>query len=180
MEGDAATAAGLVEELASAIVEGQVDYVAGDACEGFNPVHDLCRLVIDAAVVLARRRGGRTVEDFEFALEAGPQWQGGGEELRWSLDDAALARKLAAARAYPELAGEVEQALAAHGAEAFRHESLYRVEPLHTLVGRFDGQPSYERFGEERVVAGHYTQVLRHREHFAPLAAGVLAHLGLD
>src|SRR6185295_6437748 len=109
----------LVEELAAALVDQQVDYVAGDACEGFNPVHDLCRLVIDAAVVLARRRSGRAVDDFEFALEAGPQWQGGGAEVSWQLDEGVLARKLQAARDYPELAAEVEGAVAAFGEQSF-------------------------------------------------------------
>lgn len=179
MAGDAAAAAELVEELAAALFEQHVDYVAGDACEGFNPVHDLCRLLIDAAVLLARRRAGRAIDAFEFALDGGPDWQGDGEALRWQLDDAALARKLKAARQYPELADEVDRALRSHGADAFRGECLYRVEPLRTLSGRFDGKPQYERFGEERVAAGHYTQVLRHREHFAPLAAAVLARLDL-
>ena len=176
MEGDAPALAALVEELAAALVDQQVDYVAGDACEGFNPVHDLCRLVIDAAVVLARRRSGRSVNDFEFALEGGPQWQGGGGEVQWQLDEDALARKLRAARDYPELAAEVERAVASFGEHAFARERLFRVEPFATLSSRFDGQPGYERHGEARVAAGLYTQVLRHRRHFAPLADAIVAH----
>ena len=175
MEGDVTTAAALVDELASALVEQQVDYVAGDACEGFNPVHDLCRLVIDAAIVVARRRSGRAVDDFEFALEAGPQWQGGGAEIQWQLDEAALARKLQAARDYPELAAEVERAVASFGEHAFACERLFRVEPFATLSSRFDGQPGYERHGEARVAAGLYAEVLRHRRHFAPLADAIIA-----
>lgn len=180
LERQAAPLAEMVEELAGAIVAGRVDYVAGDACEGFNPVHDLCRLLIDAAVLLAQSRGASAVGDYEFALDAGPDWHGGGDELCWRLDDEALARKLAAARAYPQLADEVERALSAHGVEPFRRERLHRVEPLRTLSGRFDGQPRYERHGEQRVAAGHYEVVLRHGEHFAPLAAALLARLGLD
>jgi hypothetical protein len=180
MERDDHAVALLVAELASAVVAKRVEYVVGDACEGFNPVHDLCRLIVDAAVLLAARESGGVIESFEFALEAGPDWQGDGEELGWRLDDEALARKLAAARAYPELADEVERALQAHGAEAFRRERLHRVEPLRTLKGRFDGQPQYEIFGEQRVAAGHYATVLRHDQHFAPLAAALVARLGLD
>lgn len=175
MGGDLAGVTALVDELAGRLVGERVDYVAGDACEGFNAVHDLCRLILDAAVLVARRLGGRAIADFEFPLEAGPDWRGGGDELVCELDDAALARKLAAARDYPELSGEVDEALRVHGAEAFRHERLHRVEPLKTISGRFDGKPSYERFGEQRVAAGHYTQVLRHREHFAPLADRLIA-----
>ncbi|HEV8631750.1 MAG TPA: hypothetical protein VGV61_15650 [Thermoanaerobaculia bacterium] len=175
MRGDVAAAAELVKTLADTLVDQQVAYVAGDAYEGFNPVHDLCRLIIDAAVAAARRRSGRPIDDFEFALEGSPDWQGGGEPLGWDLDDAALARKLAAARNYPELAAEVERALRAHGADAFRRERMYRVEPLATVARRFDGQPAYERYGEERVAGGLYVEVLRHRDHFAPLAAALVA-----
>jgi hypothetical protein len=178
MSGDVTALAGLVEELAETLAVEKVDYVAGDAWEGFNPVHDLCRLVIDAAVLVARR-GGRPVDDFEFPLEAGPDWQGGGEAISWELDDDALARKLSAARGYPELADEVERALRAHGAEAFRRERLHRVVPLETLVERCNGKPAYERFGEERVAAGHYSSVLRHERHFAPLMAALLERLAL-
>src|SRR5690349_1791143 len=37
---------GLVDELAEAFVEAGVDTVAGDAVEGFNPSHDVCRFVV--------------------------------------------------------------------------------------------------------------------------------------
>ncbi len=180
MERDVEAAASLVQELAAALVEQEIDYVVGDACEGFNPVHDLCRLVIDVAVLAARRGGDRAVAVFEFALDGGPDWRSDGEALEWELDDDALGRKLAAARDYPELADEVERALQAHGAGAFRCERLHAVEPLRTLSGRFDGKPQYERFGEERVAAGHYARVLRHEQHFVPLQMALLARLGLD
>jgi hypothetical protein len=177
LDGDDGAFAALAEELAAALLEQRIDYVAGDACEGFNPVHDLCRLLIDVAVLMARERSGSVVDDLEFPLEAAPDWPAPGETCAWDLDDPALARKLAAARAYPELAGEVERALAAHGADAFRHERFHRVEPLRTLALRIAGPPEYERHGERRVAAGHYARVLRHREHFAPLVRRVVARL---
>ena len=173
MRGDVAAAGELVTVLADTLLSQRIDYVVGDACEGFNPVHDLCRLVIDAAVVTAARRGGRPVDDFEFALDGGPAWQGSGEELSWQLDEEALARKLAAARDYPELADEVKRAVAVFGEQAFARERLFRVEPFATLDSRFEGRPAYERHGEARVEAGLYTRVLRHRAHFAPLAEAV-------
>src|SRR5215213_3324565 len=48
----------LTEELAIQLETHQIDYVVGDACEGYNPTHDICRLMIGAAVVLAGRRRG--------------------------------------------------------------------------------------------------------------------------
>ena len=179
MERQVAAVAGLVEELAATMVD-RVDYVVADACEGFNPVHDLCRLVVDAATLVARRSRKRPTDSFEFALGAGPGWHGGGEELSWHLPEEAWRRKLEAARTYAELAGDVNRALQAYGEDAFRTERIHRVEPLRTLVGRFDGKPQYEIFGEQRVAAGHYRQVLRHGEHFAPLVTAVRAQFNLD
>jgi hypothetical protein len=176
LDGDVAAVDALVRELAGALVTGAVDYVVADACEGFNPVHDLCRLVVDAALITARARAAHAIDSLEFALEGSPLlWAGGSEVLSCELDDAALERKLAAARAYPELRDEVDRAVATHGASAFRFERLYRVVPLATLAGRFEDKPLYERYGEERVAAGHYAEVLRHAQHFAPLAAAVSA-----
>src|ERR1700704_6172162 len=35
---------GLAGELCEAFVAERIDYVAGDASEGYNPLHDVCRL----------------------------------------------------------------------------------------------------------------------------------------
>ena len=93
--------------------------------------------------------------------------------MKLRLDDAALARKLAAASAYVGLGDEVETALAAHGVEAFRVECLRPLAPdaLHALPP--EDPPFYERYGAGRVAAGRYAQVLRYREHFEPLAEAV-------
>jgi hypothetical protein len=90
--------------------------------------------------------------------------------VRLELDEAALARKIEAARAYPEMAAEVDRALAAHGERAFSVERLRAVCPLRPLDEQLAGPPLYERYGEQRVTAGHYTTVLRLGEHFAPFA----------
>src|SRR5215210_7115197 len=50
---------GLARELADALIDRRVETVVADAIEGFNPSHDLCRLLTDAAVALASRRTGR-------------------------------------------------------------------------------------------------------------------------
>src|SRR5258707_9486157 len=58
---------GLAEEMAEALLEGRVEYVVGDAIEGYNPAHDVCRLVTNAAVKEARRFG-KCVENFDVRL----------------------------------------------------------------------------------------------------------------
>jgi hypothetical protein len=82
------------------------------------------------------------------------------------LDDEAFARKLAAARAYVELEGEVGDALDGVGVDAFRREVFRRVEGTATDAG----VPFYEHHGERRVAEGAYARVLRRDEHIAPIA----------
>src|SRR5688572_8495805 len=49
---------GLAGELCEAFAAERIDYVAGDAFEGYNPMHDVCRLVINTAVTVAKRLRG--------------------------------------------------------------------------------------------------------------------------
>ena len=146
----------------------------GDAVEGYNPGHDACRLIANAAVAIASRRLGRRIANFDFSLTGA--WDGTPAEdpppgsVRIRLDENGFARKLDAARAHTELAAEVEGALAEKGANVFRTE-LLRLVPDPPPAYRFEENPPYyERHGEERVAAGYYASVLRYREHMLPLA----------
>jgi hypothetical protein len=203
LDGDFALFNGLADELAREFVAEGVEYVVGDAAEGYNPAHDACRLVLDAAAALARKETGGAVGNFEFPLvgrpDARPEKVGEGRWLR--LGDEAFARKIRAARNYPELAGEVEAALAgegstglrehpdiaartglgasaAPGAEAFRVECLRAAAPGAAGDRWLTQPPFYESYGERQVAAGHYARVLRYREHMLPLAEALRSHVG--
>jgi hypothetical protein len=158
----------LLDELADAFVALDVEYVAADAEEGYNPTHDVCRYLAEAATAMAVRTAGRPIGDFEFPLVARPDEWGADRHsgaLRFDLDEAALDRKLACARAYPELREEVTQALARFGADAFRVERLMRAVPS-------DGPPApvfYERVGADRVAAGQYGEAISYAGHVAPV-----------
>ncbi len=163
---------GLARELCAAFVVERIDYVAGDAFEGYNPMHDVCRLVINAAVTVASRARGHCVANFEFSLVGQP---GACHEPRHAsgiqrvLDEAAFARKMAAAKGYAQLASEVLAVLERTSTDAFRVECLCPVDPSAGDY-RCDDPPFYEQYGEKQVAAGYYHQVLRYNEHIAPLA----------
>ena len=115
LNGDAQLFAGLVEELARAFVEEQIEYVVGDAAEGYSVTHDICRIMIGAAVELAERQYDHRVANFDF-LVVGPPDECPDElrceAIRMELDSEAFARKVNAAIAYsPKLALDVEAAL---------------------------------------------------------------------
>jgi hypothetical protein len=161
----------LAKELATMLEENGVQCVAGDAVEGFNPAHDVCRLIVDGAVEIVRRRAGREIRNYDFVLDGPPEPRPGSIVVR--LDEAALDRKLAAARAYPEMQYEVEAALDRYGRAAFAIECLRpAVARLHAL--RFDHEPpNYERYGEKRVNEGRYTEIVRYRDHVRPVAEAI-------
>lgn len=105
--------AGLVEELAHAFFTEQIEYVVGDAAEGYSVAHDICRIMIGAAVELAQQKYDTCVANFDFPVVGAPGESLNGDDISLHLDDEAFARKVKAALAYsPKLARDVETALA--------------------------------------------------------------------
>jgi hypothetical protein len=183
-----------VAEFAEALVREGAEAVAGDAAEGYHPAHDVCRMMINAAAEIARRRGVRRVVNRDFLLvgrhdDCPPRLRDGATWLR--LDREAFERKLEAARAFPELKAEIDAALEGELLAVRQYPELaaespfnyntpggesYRVECLRPADGRlvsgeFDGRPPfYESHGESGVAAGRYRRVIRYREHILPFA----------
>jgi hypothetical protein len=162
----------LAREIAEALIAGEVDCVAGDAVEGFNPVHDLCRILIDAAVKIAHRRTGRTIANYEFGLDSSPANALAAPRpgtVIMHLDDQALDRKLAAAFAYPEMRAEVETAVARFGRQAFAVEVL-QPAGTHIMAEKFEREvPGYEQSGHIRVSQGVYSEIIRYQDHVQPV-----------
>jgi hypothetical protein len=172
LEGDGSPVLALVNTLAESLAG--VDYVVADALEGFNPSHDLCRLIVNAAIDRAARRTGRALGNYDVLLDGDPRdcpehLRADAVQLR--LDDDDLARKIDAALGYAELRGETERALAAFGRDAFRIETLRPVrDPREGVDGLAEDPPYYERYGAQQVAAGHYDDVIRYRAHVQPIA----------
>jgi hypothetical protein len=169
----------LVDELAFSFIRRQIDCVAGDAAEGFNPTHDVCRALVNAAVLLAQRMTGTEIANFEFLLT---EWEQQCAEplhdehcLHWTLDDQLLSEKIAAAERYAELKDEVRRAVGQHGEGYFRRECLRKVV---NPVPRYDPskKPFYETWGERQVSKGEYQSVIRLKEHIAPLLDAIFHH----
>src|SRR5262245_22036197 len=152
----------LCDELARSLIDGGITIIAGDAIEGFNPIHDVCRALIDGAAA----RAGRA-KSYEFSLDETPRAAPGA--LRLALDDDALQRKLEAARAYPESGREVEWALERFGAARFADEFL-NPSSMEAKVAEFAAaRPRYETYGQVRVHEGRYRDVIRYGEHVLPV-----------
>lgn len=164
-----------MRSLAGYLIDEEISYVVGDALDGYNPTHDVCRLLIGAAAEIAHRATGREVENFEFLLTGKPDSPSHWDDdraIRLELDDEAFARKMAVARSYTELESEVKEAIARNQLDAFRVECLPRV-PNRPPVFAANHKPYYEQYGEQQVLSGHYYQVIRYREHLMPLGEAI-------
>ena len=163
----------LVEEIAQILRREGTEYVVGDAVEGANPGHDVCRLLLNAALSRVEQAHDRRPGNFEFPLE-GPSYDGRSEEhpdaILLHLDDEAYHRKLAAAQFYPEIAADLARTLSIHDRELFRIECLRPVHYGLEIDHCFEHPPLYETYGEKQVAAGLYRDVIRFREHLVPLA----------
>jgi hypothetical protein len=166
-------------ELCAALVSHEATCVVGDSVEGYNPSHDVCRLMINAAVRMASRALEAPIANYDFVLVGAPDEIPEAirdKVVRVSLDDDALARKLESANGYPELASEVAGAIERFGTAPFRCEFLRPVDLEDRLGWRPDEVPFYERYGEKRVAEGVYDRVLRFREHVVPVAEALWSH----
>jgi hypothetical protein len=171
----------LVVELADWLESNDVSQVLGDAAEGFNPAHDICRIVADGAVDLAARRMNRPIRNLDFIVDGQPDVCPEAiraELVRIELDAAALERKIDAALGYREMHDEVEFALKRYGKQAFATEYL-RPARTDLALARYEHEaPRYERYGETRVGQGRYTDVIRYRTHVAPIRQAIAEAIG--
>ena len=137
-----------------------------DAVEGYNPVHDLCRMIAGAAIELA----GVDTKLYEYAVVGSPNAfdATNDEVIAFELDERALARKMDRARSAATRVPDIGELVSRYGAAAYRHE---RFRPVREWWRIDSGAPppQYERFGEERVASQRYSRVIRRDEHMVPL-----------
>lgn len=165
----------LSDVLAAMLIVHQIDCVAGDATEGYNPTHDVCRFLIDRAVRLAEQATGRHIGNFAFTLTGHPSPPNIPEgSIILSLSDTEAESKLSEARAYGAtvsgvLASEIEASLKKYGRDAFKQECFTPSDTKSDLARWEQEKPFYEVYGERRVASGLYSSLIRFRYHIKPL-----------
>jgi hypothetical protein len=170
LERNAPLLVSLVAELAAHLEEDQPAIIVGDAAEGYNPVHDLCRLIAGAAIAMA----GVSTKQYEYAVVNHPH-SSDSAAIVLDLDAVEYAAKMERALGQAAALTDIDALLSRHGADAYRTEALYPIADW-TAVGG-DAPPLYERYGEERVAAHRYSQVIRRREHMLPLRDALRAEV---
>ncbi|MBA3581282.1 MAG: hypothetical protein H0W44_02395 [Gammaproteobacteria bacterium] len=156
-------------------------YVVGDAAEGYNPAHDVCRLVINTAIQLIYIRTNKMIPSYDFVL-TGPPDTFSTETLNversilLTLDDDMFERKLQLLKSYEGLEIDVVETFSQCPPDAFRKE-LLRWTDNNITDGLPDEMPYYEKHGEQRVAEGKYHFVLRRNEHMLSIAADLRDYL---
>ena len=162
----------LADRLAAWLVREQMTVVVGDAIEGYNPTHDLCRILVNRAVRVASST--RQVTTYAFDLTGPPGPPAAEPAVSVTLSPADLAVKIAMCRSYGHDVGgtlltEIDGLLEQHGEALFAHEYLVPVDPWKDVAAPVGYRPFYESYGERQVAAGHYRSVIRYDEHVRPL-----------
>jgi hypothetical protein len=146
-----------------------------DGWQLYSAAHDLAHLIGRAAAAEASATLGRSVEVIEFAVTPEPHATRP-DTLQFRLSEAEMAAKRSAALAHPGIEAELAEVLAAGGTDALAVEALRAPPALADLAPAPGERPLYEVFGEARVKAGLYGEVLRWA-HMAPVVEGFAARI---
>lgn len=165
-----------VSRLAADLVARDIDLVITDGWQYYNVAHDLAHFMARVAVAEASARLKRDILVLEFAVVPAALAPTAPRVLEYcskSLSASITGAKQEAAHRYPGVDGEVAEIESLEGAHAYDVERFFTPAPIATLRAPPVAKPPYECYGEARVAAGVYRDVLRW-EHAAPLL-GVLA-----
>lgn len=168
--------------IATFLAEIEIEVIVGDAIEGYNPSHDLCRCLIEGAVAEVQQTTGTTPLNYEFPLVAHPAvWsdQQGSECFRLNNADEKWKRERIfeyARTVGGTLLTEVESFLEEFGPNALAEEWLTASQSATSLAQYKQTQPYYEKHGQKQVEAGYYKQAILFNEHILP----VINALGMD
>lgn len=162
----------IVKELSEDFFKYPPELVLGDAAEGYNPSHDVCRMILNTCASIVNREKAGCVKNFEFLLAGKPN--SCPDRLRdqavWvKLDAQTVKRKLKAAHGYPELINEADIVKSRTDRTFFSVECLRPAKDQNESREFLKNPPYYETYGEKRVAVGYYKEVIRYRDHVPPI-----------
>jgi hypothetical protein len=159
----------LAIELVQILTATHFDVIIADPLEGHNPTHDLCAMLLGAALGKLRRLQARLPQCFEYELVCRHPVPDA-TQPRIQLNRQELRHKLAAAFAYQGLKGEISLALIIEGVRAQATELLRAVDHDLSTTAPSVYPPHYESHGARQRAAGRYAEVIRYSEHVRPVA----------
>lgn len=167
----------LVDELARGWLAAGIDTVASDMSEAYNSMHEVCRMLVNAAVERAQKKYGRTVLNLQFPLIHAPDGcpaEHTDSCIHLTLTDDELEKKLRAAFDYTEIQKESGMDRAKNDPEYFRIECLWPAAASSGFELPAGIQtPDYEHFGRKRVESGISREIITYERHLRPLGDAI-------
>jgi hypothetical protein len=163
----------LVNEIVEDLEKNEIDFIAGDSLEGFNPTHDLCRYLVNAVVKIYSHKRGKQTGNYDFLLHGPPDLcppELVDESIWLKLEKEEFDRKMAVVRNYPEITVDIEYAFNHYGEDAFHIECLRPVKNLNQYTAWNTDVPFYESYGIQKVKDGIYKEIISFEKHLLPLA----------
>lgn len=159
----------LKSTLKSFIIKHNYQIIVGDALEGFNPSHDLCRYLINSIVMDL----SNSIKNYEFyqddITKNNPTTKASGD-LLIKLNENEFQEKSNVSKKYLEVRLEVDKFENQYDKELFTQEYFREVKNPETIVSWETKEPSYEKFGRKRVEEGIYNSLITFENHMKVLA----------
>lgn len=152
------------DELTADLIARDIDLVVADSWQHYNVAHDLTYALALLAVQRARRALGRDIAFVTYPVvpqALAPSAPVAPNVATFRLSPTAIAAKIAAIGSTPGVAAESADINGAEGADAHVFETFHSALPLERVLQTPSQTPLYETFGEDRVRAGIYTDVVR-------------------
>ena len=162
----------VIDEILTDLIEHNIEMLVGDALEGFNPTHDLCRYMINTMVEIYHRRTGKEIMNYDFLLEGSPRdyhEDDSSNTLLLHLTETELDRKISAANNYREIRADFERTIAKYGRQMFQVETLRPVKVPYLVKDWETEYPFYEEYGKQKVLEGEYKGVIYFEKHILPI-----------
>lgn len=152
------------DALTADFIARAVDLVVADSWQHYNVAHDIAYALARLAVQRARQALGRDITLVTYPVV--PAALAPGAPLAsvlatFRLPPQAITAKKAAVGFVPGIAAESADINGAEGEDAHLFETFQSASPLARLLQTPRETPLYEVFGEDRVRAGIYTDVVR-------------------
>ncbi len=158
------------------ILDHEIERVVGDALEGFNPSHDLCRYIINASV--QELSSIRDISNYDFLQDEvfrNNKTESVDTDIVLELSSSEMESKLEACRIYSQLKFEVDRFFEKYGSDFFSLEYFRKVSDTQKICNWKEKAPFYETHGKKRVEEGVYKTALLFEDHMKPLANHLLS-----
>jgi hypothetical protein len=180
LQGDVAPFAQMTTALSAVLRHGEYRTVVADPLEGYNPTHDLCRVMVNTALRCVSRKSGTLIRNYEYALTGTVNVGGSSSSIVMRLPAKVRERKIAAAEGYLGLFEEVTAAVQREGSRAYDEEVLREITTKRVGYVPEEIPPFYETYGEQQCAARRYATVIRYTDHFLPMARAIAGSIGPD